>query len=195
MVAAQARLAGRRAAELCRSRRRGAPVDTRLSGRCAMDRERSRQELVRADQVASVVPADPRRHASESAAVAELRRSRLLSDPVRLKALIGETARQHGFDRIGIAAPDAIPHARERFGAFLAEGQHGDMDWLARTPERRVDPRALWPGVRSVIMLGLNYGPDEDPLRILGARTRGAISVYAQGDDYHDVIKSRLKAI
>ncbi len=69
------------------------------------------------------------------------------------------------------------------------------MDWLAARPERRADPRVLWPGVRSVIMLGVNYGPDENPLAILERRTRGAISVYAQGDDYHDVIKKRLKAL
>jgi epoxyqueuosine reductase len=69
------------------------------------------------------------------------------------------------------------------------------MDWLAARPERRADPRMLWAGVRSVIMLGVNYGPDEDPLAILQSRTRGAISVYAQGDDYHDLIKKRLKAL
>ena len=69
------------------------------------------------------------------------------------------------------------------------------MEWLARAPERRADPRALWSDVVSVIMVGVNYGPDEDPLDILKQRTRGAISVYAQGDDYHDVIKGRLKAL
>ena len=69
------------------------------------------------------------------------------------------------------------------------------MDWLAANPERRSDPRGLWSEVRSVIMLGVNYGPDEDPLAILQQRTRGAISVYAQGDDYHDVIKKRLKTL
>ena len=72
---------------------------------------------------------------------------------------------------------------------------HGDMDWLAANPERRMDPRVLWPGVRSIIMLGVNYGPDENPLALLEKRTRGAISAYAQGDDYHDVIKKRLKAL
>src|SRR5258708_15462348 len=69
------------------------------------------------------------------------------------------------------------------------------MDWLAARPERRADPRVLWPGVRSIIMLGVNYGPDENPLAILQQRSRGAISVYAQGDDYHDLIKKRLKAL
>ena len=69
------------------------------------------------------------------------------------------------------------------------------MAWMETTAERRGDPRALWPDVRSVIMLGMNYGPDSDPLAILRERSRGAISVYAQGDDYHEVIKPRLKAL
>jgi epoxyqueuosine reductase len=69
------------------------------------------------------------------------------------------------------------------------------MDWLAATAERRGDPRVLWPEVRAIVMLGVNYGPATDPLAILAARGRGAISVYARGDDYHDVIKKRLKAL
>jgi epoxyqueuosine reductase len=69
------------------------------------------------------------------------------------------------------------------------------MEWMARNAERRGDPRAMWPEVRSVVMLGLNYGPDGDPLAILKARRHGAISVYAQADDYHDLIKPRLKAL
>ena len=94
-----------------------------------------------------------------------------------------------------MTGPESIPDAPAHLQAFLSEGRHGDMDWLAANPERRADPRVLWPGVRSVIMLGVNYGPDEDPLTILQQRSRGAISVYAQGDDYHDVIKKRLKAL
>jgi epoxyqueuosine reductase len=96
---------------------------------------------------------------------------------------------------VGIARPDAIPQAQDRLLRFLAEGAHGDMAWMATTAERRGDPRALWPDARSIIMLGMNYGPDDDPLMILRERSRGAISVYAQGDDYHEVIKPRLKAI
>jgi len=69
------------------------------------------------------------------------------------------------------------------------------MDWMATTAQRRSDPRALWPQARSIIMLGMNYGPDGDPLAILRRRERAAISVYAQGDDYHDIIKPRLKAL
>jgi epoxyqueuosine reductase len=100
-----------------------------------------------------------------------------------------------GFDAVGVVQPDAIPQAGKRLAQFLAAGAHGDMDWLARTPERRSNPRTLWPEVRSIVMLGLNYGPDDDPLAVLSARTCGGISVYARGDDYHDVIKSKLKAL
>jgi epoxyqueuosine reductase len=91
--------------------------------------------------------------------------------------------------------PDAIPDAPARLKQFLAEGAHGDMAWMESTAERRGDPRALWPDVRAIVMLGVNYGPDRDPLAILQERARGAISVYAQGDDYHELIKSRLKAL
>jgi epoxyqueuosine reductase len=83
----------------------------------------------------------------------------------------------------------------ERLQAFLDAGAHGQMDWLADDPARRADPRVMWHDVRSVIMLGVNYGPDEDPLAILQQRSRGAISVYARGDDYHDLIKKRLKLL
>jgi epoxyqueuosine reductase len=112
-----------------------------------------------------------------------------------VKSALAREAQALGFDCIGIAAPDAIALAAKHFRDFIDAGAHGDMDWLARDPERRADPRGLWPAVRSVIMLGVNYGPDEDPLAILEQRTRGAISVYAQGDDYHDVIKKRLKTL
>ena len=116
-------------------------------------------------------------------------------NPGELKTELATVAHAHGFDAVGIAAPDAIPQVRERFAAFLAEGQQGDMDWLARDPERRTSPRVLWPEVRTVIMLGFNYGPDDDPLAQLTRRLHGAISVYARGDDYHEVVKPRLKAI
>jgi epoxyqueuosine reductase len=134
------------------------------------------------------------------AGVADLRGSRLLNEhlklpPADLKAALADQARALGFDCVGVTDPDAIADAAKHFRAFLDAGAHGDMDWLATTPERRADPRVLWPGVRSVIMLGVNYGPDANPLAILEQRTRGAISVYAQGDDYHDLIKKRLKTL
>ncbi len=96
---------------------------------------------------------------------------------------------------MGITKPDAIPEAKARLERFLAERAHGDMVWMETTTERRGAPSALWPNVRSVIMLGMNYGPNRDPLAILKERTRGAISVYTQGEDYHELIKARLKQV
>jgi epoxyqueuosine reductase len=135
--------------------------------------------------------------AGRRAGVAHLRGPRLLnaSESADLKAALKTEARALGFDCAGVTASDAITDAAKHFRDFLDAGAHGDMDWLAAHPERRADPRVLWPDVRSVIMLGVNYGPDENPLVILEQRTRGAISVYAQGDDYHDLIKRRLKAL
>jgi epoxyqueuosine reductase len=112
-----------------------------------------------------------------------------------LKAALVQAAREQGFEVAGIARPDSIPEAKAHLEAFLADGLHGDMAWMETTAARRGDPRALWSDVRSVIMLGLNYGPDEDPLAILARRDRGAISVYARNEDYHEVIKPRLKTI
>ncbi len=106
-----------------------------------------------------------------------------------------ERARARGFDAVGVTRPDAVPEAKTRLERFLAEGAYGDMEWLAGTADRRASPEALWPEVRSVIMFGLNYGPDEDPLAILWQRERAAISIYAKGDDYHELIKARLKEL
>jgi epoxyqueuosine reductase len=89
---------------------------------------------------------------------------------------------------------DAWP-AAARLEAFVAADRHGEMGWMAETLERRRHPRAMWAEARSAIMLGLNYGPTHDPLAVLDQPDRGAISVYAQGDDYHEVIKPRLKAL
>ncbi|UPK35738.1 tRNA epoxyqueuosine(34) reductase QueG [Bradyrhizobium sp. 186] len=117
------------------------------------------------------------------------------TDMDRLRAALEAQARALGFDCIGITASGTIENAGKHFLEFIASGGHGDMNWLAAQPERRIDPRGLWQDVRSVIMLGVNYGPGQDPLAILQQRTRAAISVYAQGDDYHDLIKKRLKAL
>jgi epoxyqueuosine reductase len=106
-----------------------------------------------------------------------------------------EAAGALGFDAVAVTLPVVSSQSRDGLARFLGEGHHGDMAWLAARPERRSDPLVMWPQVRSVIMLGVNYGPDRDPLAVLGARDRGAISVYAQGDDYHDVIKKRLKRL
>jgi epoxyqueuosine reductase len=119
-----------------------------------------------------------------------------LSDPAQLKSALREAARAQGFDAVGFMRPDAVPDMKARLERFLADGAHGDMNWLKENAERRGDPRLMWPEARSIIMLGMNYGPDSDPLAILKERARGAISVYAQShNDYHDVIKQRLKAL
>ena len=112
-----------------------------------------------------------------------------------IRAALTQQAHELGFDAIGISKPDAVPEAKARLERFLADGAHGDMDWMATTAERRGAPSALWPEVRSVIMLGMNYGPGHDPLAILQERELGAISVYAQGEDYHELIKARLKQL
>jgi epoxyqueuosine reductase len=122
-------------------------------------------------------------------------RDHAADDPAAIKDALIRAARRQGFDAVGIARPDAIPHAKARLERFLAEGQHGDMAWMARNAERRGDPSVLWPQVRSIIMLGLNYGGADDPLAILRHREHGAVSVYARGDDYHEIIKPRLKTI
>ena len=114
---------------------------------------------------------------------------------VTLKERIAEEAKALGFDTVRFTTADAVEGTGAAFDAFLAEGRHGDMDWLAATAERRKSPQALWPEARSVILLGVNYGRGEDPLAVLQERSRGAISVYAQGADYHDVIKAKLKQL
>ena len=92
-----------------------------------------------------------------------------------------------------MTTPDAAPEAGARLDAWLAAGHHGTMQWMADTAKRRHAPRALWPDVRSVIMLGMNYGPETDPLASLARRDAGSISVYARHRDYHDVVKGKLK--
>jgi epoxyqueuosine reductase len=108
---------------------------------------------------------------------------------------IRNRAGAEGFDIVRFARAEAPPGAAARLDVFLDEGRHGTMDWLARDPRRRADPIALWSDARSIIVLGFNYGPDFDPLAALSRPTRGAISAYAQGADYHDVLKKKLKSL
>ena len=112
-----------------------------------------------------------------------------------LKDMVLREARMLGFDAARVISPDAIAAAGGRFAAFLEAGRHGDMAWLATNAERRRNPARLWPEVRSIIMLGMSYAPETNPLDALDHPTRGAISVYAQGKDYHDIIKGKLKQL
>lgn len=98
-----------------------------------------------------------------------------------------------GFDAVGFARAELGDAARQGLAAFLADGHHGDMGWMAEKAGRRGDPRALWPAARSIVMLGASYAPEADPLEMLARRDRGAISAYARRRDYHDVVKGRLK--
>ncbi|MBC7153964.1 MAG: tRNA epoxyqueuosine(34) reductase QueG [Rhodobacteraceae bacterium] len=116
----------------------------------------------------------------------------LISD---LRGQLIARAKAEGFARVGICAPGAIPHAAGRLADFVAKGRHGQMGWMADRMHWRGDPAALWPEARSVVMLAEPYTPGHDPLAVLDRRDRGAISVYAQNRDYHDVLKKRLKRL
>ncbi|MGY4751404.1 tRNA epoxyqueuosine(34) reductase QueG [Pannonibacter sp. Q-1] len=113
----------------------------------------------------------------------------------RLCRQLRDKAAQLGFDDLAITRPDAIPLAPQRLAQFLADGHHGSMGWMEETADRRASPGVLWPDVRSVIMLAMNYGPAGDALENLAHPDRGNISVYARHRDYHDVIKGKLKEL
>jgi epoxyqueuosine reductase len=110
-------------------------------------------------------------------------------------AEIRERALALGFDAVGFAAADLGPDARGHLAEYLRRGYHGDMGWLEARAAERGAPKVLWSEARSVVVLGLNYGPAGDPLAPLAHGARGAISVYAQGRDYHDLLKKKLKAL
>jgi epoxyqueuosine reductase len=109
-------------------------------------------------------------------------------------ALKREAARI-GFAACGIAPASAAPESADRLRAWLDQGRHGDMIWMESRADQRARPAALWPDVRSVIALGVSYAPAEDPLRLAGEPAAGRISVYAQGADYHDLVKRKLKEL
>lgn len=109
-------------------------------------------------------------------------------------ALLAE-ARAAGFAKMGVCTPDAVPETAERLKAYVEAGYHGQMAWMAERMNWRGDASALWPEARSVVMLAEPYAPDIDPLEALEARDSATISVYAQGRDYHDLVKKRLKRV
>jgi epoxyqueuosine reductase len=113
--------------------------------------------------------------------------------PVATKDAIRNRALALGFDAVGFAPAALGPEARERLGAFISAGQHGDMGWLADRTDQRAHPQSLWAEARSVVALGVSYAPAEDPLATLGRPGCGNISVYARHRDYHDLVKGMLK--
>ena len=114
---------------------------------------------------------------------------------IALRQLIEREAERAGFAAVAVTRPDAIPLAPARLAQFVGEGLHGSMAWMEETLERRADPSVLWPEVRSIVVLAMNYGPGEDPRGLQEMTDRAAISVYARNRDYHDVMKGRLKEI
>ncbi|MEJ7926072.1 tRNA epoxyqueuosine(34) reductase QueG [Sphingobium sp. AN641] len=115
--------------------------------------------------------------------------------PISLEDRLKAQARQLGFAACAIARADAAPEAAARLRHWLDEGRHGDMLWMEERAEQRGSPAGLWPDVRSVIMLGMSYAPGHDPLALAAVGDRARISVYAQGRDYHDVVKKALKGL
>ncbi|HEU4498752.1 MAG TPA: tRNA epoxyqueuosine(34) reductase QueG [Sphingomicrobium sp.] len=112
-----------------------------------------------------------------------------------LKQRIFDKAKELGFSAWGIARADAVPEAGERLKEWIAAGNHGEMGWMEERAGQRASPQGLWPEARSVIALAMSYAPPHDPLALEGVGDRGRISVYAQGSDYHKVVKKALKAM
>lgn len=144
--------------------------------------EQARPEPLTPDQLAPEQPA-PKKPLAKSNE----------PDAVRLKRFLQEEALAVGFDVVAITTPDKIPEAPQRLRYFLDKGRHGSMEWLEETADRRANPSELWHEVRSIVMLAMNYGPDHDPRDLQKKVDSGAISVYAQNRDYHDIIKGKLK--
>jgi epoxyqueuosine reductase len=113
----------------------------------------------------------------------------------KLRAALDAEAREIGFADIAVTRPDAIAESGARLRHWVGQGKHGDMAWMADRIKWRADPGALWPEARSIIMLAEPYTPEINPLAVLEQPDRGGISVYAQGRDYHDPVKKRLKRL
>ena len=116
-------------------------------------------------------------------------------DLATLRAAIVDRAGDEGFEQCGFMAPAELANLSPRFEAFVEKGWHGDLDWLANHLDRRVSPTTLWPEAGSVFVVGMNYGPPDDPLVNLAHTDQATISCYAQHRDYHDVMKKKLRRI
>jgi epoxyqueuosine reductase len=112
-----------------------------------------------------------------------------------LKARLVKQALDEGFVACRVCRPSDVPEVPERLAAFVEAGYHGQMGWMEERMAWRGNPAALWPEARSVIMLAESYAPEHDPLKVLEHPEKAAISVYAQGRDYHDIVKKRLKRL
>ncbi|HMR32173.1 MAG TPA: tRNA epoxyqueuosine(34) reductase QueG [Geminicoccaceae bacterium] len=115
--------------------------------------------------------------------------------PADPREAIRARGRELGFDEVRFARAELPAIVGRRYREALAEGRHGEMDWLARDPDRRAAPRGMWPEARSAIVCAVNYGPDTDPMASLAQPTVGTVSVYARNRDYHELLKGRLKQL
>jgi epoxyqueuosine reductase len=111
------------------------------------------------------------------------------------RSQIRDNALRMGFDAVGFSRASLGPEVQQRLSQFIQSGFHGDMGWLVARSEQRSRPRCLWPEARSVIVVGLSYAPKDNPLEVVGQPSKGAISVYARNQDYHKIIRGRLKQL
>lgn len=119
----------------------------------------------------------------------------MVNEGTNLARRIRAEAEALGFAACGIAPAADDPLRGDRLEQWLGEGAHGTMDWMETRLHNRRGPQSLWPEAKSVIALGMSYAPAHDPLALADVPDRGRISVYAQGADYHDVVKRALKAL
>jgi len=112
-----------------------------------------------------------------------------------LQQRLVDYALEVGFAKVGFCKPDAVPDLPEKLAAFVGAGMHGQMGWMAERMNWRGSAAALWPEAKTVIMLAESYTPEHDPLAVFEKADAGAISVYAQNRDYHDIVKKRLKNV
>ena len=141
------------------------------------------------------MPSDNPPHPEERAPPASRRTRTANASPSEIRDAIRAEALALGFDAVGFAAATLAEEARGNLAEYLRRGYHGDMGWLADKAARRGDPQVLWPEAKTIVVLGLAYTPEDDPLAPLACPERGAISAYARGRDYHDTVKKRLKAL
>jgi epoxyqueuosine reductase len=120
---------------------------------------------------------------------------KVLKSKPNIRSELARQAAELGFSAFGIASSDCAPQSGERLRQWLADGRHGNMIWMEESADRRGSPKGLWPEVKSVICLGMSYAPGRDPLALADTPQVGRISVYAQGGDYHDLIKKALKSL
>lgn len=118
-----------------------------------------------------------------------------LRDNILTPEAIRKQALSEGFCDVGIAPASLSPITQQRFRQWIEDGKHGDMIWMENRIDQRINPRILWDDAQSVIMLGMSYAPSSDPFLLEDHKSKGRISVYARGKDYHDVVKKALKRL